>query len=91
MTASNKSKIANRLRSVFVQSLALNLTPEETCQIKDLGSVAGLDSLSLLEFVAGLEKEFSCQIEPDCLNLAFLGDLELLTEYFSNALCKGKE
>ncbi len=90
MTASKQPKIADRIRSVFVQSLVLNLTPEETRQIKDLGSVAGLDSLSLLEFVAGLEKEFSRQIEPDCLNLAFLGDLELLTEYFSSSLCKGK-
>ncbi len=88
MTASKKLEIPNRIRSVFVQSLALNLNPEETCQIMDLASVAGLDSLSLLEFVAGLEKEFSCQIEPDCLNLAFLGDLEQLTEYFSKTLCK---
>jgi acyl carrier protein len=83
MTSPEHAEIANRIRSVFVQSLVLNLSPDETARISDLSSVAGLDSLSLLAFVAGLEKEFSHQIDPEHLKLAFLGDLQALTDYFA--------
>jgi acyl carrier protein len=86
MTSPEHAEIANRIRRVFVQSLVLNLSPDETARISDLSSVAGLDSLALLGFVAGLEKEFSHQIDPEHLNLAFLSDLQALTDYFAQRI-----
>jgi acyl carrier protein len=83
MSSLEYDEVANRIRRVFVQSLGLNLSPDETARISDLASVSGLDSLALLGFVIGLEKEFSQQIEPERLNLVFLRDLKALTDYFA--------
>ena len=82
----DQAEIARRIRRVFVRTLSLNLDPDAPVLAQDLASVAGLDSLALLEFVAGLEKEFHLQIEPDRLGIEFLGDLRALTEYFAERL-----
>jgi acyl carrier protein len=86
MTPVEHADVARRIRRVFVRSLALNLDPDDPSFPSDLGSVAGLDSLTLLEFVAGLEDEFRVEIEPDRLSLAFLGDMRALTEYFAERM-----
>jgi acyl carrier protein len=66
-----KSDITRRIRLVFVKSLDLNLDPDDPSFPSDLSSVAGMDSLALLQFLAGLEEEFCLQIEPDNLNMEF--------------------
>jgi len=73
--------VARRICRVFVRSLELNLDPDDPSFPVDLGSVAGLDSLAMIEFVAGLEEEFHFEIEPDRFNIEFLGDLQALSEY----------
>jgi acyl carrier protein len=47
----------NRVREVFIQSLGLNLREEDLPAGRRLEEVAGLDSIAMLEFVAGVEKE----------------------------------
>ena len=89
MTTPGNAEIADRVRRVFIRSLELNLDPEEMSTPGDLSSVAGLDLLAILEFVVGLEEEFSIPIEPDRLNIEFLSDLEALTEYFAERLRAG--
>lgn len=81
-----QAEIARRIRRVFVGTLSLNLDPDDPVLAQDLTSAAGLDSLALLEFVAGLEKEFHVAIEPDQLSIEFLGDLRAMTEYFAERL-----
>ncbi len=83
MAVEENAQIADRIRRVFVRSLALNLDEEDLPKVRDLGSVAGLDSLAMLSFVAGLEEEFATEIEADRLNIGFLGDLEALVDYFA--------
>lgn len=78
--------IVRRIHVVFVRSLALNLDPEVPAPPLDLLSIAGLDSLSILEFVAGLEHEFQIAFEPERLNMEFLGDLTALTDYVCERL-----
>ena len=89
MTTPGNAEIADRVRRVFIRSLELNLDPEEMSTPGDLSSVAGLDLLAILEFVVGLEEEFSIPIEPDRLNIEFLSDLEALAEYFAERLRAG--
>ena len=48
-----------------------------------------MDSLALLEFVAGLEDEFQFRIEPDRFNIEFLRDLQALSEYVAERTRKG--
>ena len=75
--------ISRRIRLVFVRSLDLNMDPNDPDFPTDLGSVAGLDSLALVTFVADLEEEFQFQIEPEKLSIEFLSDLKALSEYFT--------
>jgi acyl carrier protein len=76
-------EIARRICLVFVRSLDLNLDPDNPLFPKDLSSVAGLDSLSILEFIAELEVEFEFKIEAEKFTLEFLSDLNALSEYIS--------
>jgi len=47
-----------------------------------------MDSLALLQFLAGLEEEFCLQIEPDNLNMEFFSDLHALSEYIGKRIQK---
>jgi acyl carrier protein len=85
------SNINRRIRIVFVRSLDLNMDPDDPDFPMDLGSVAGLDSLALVTFVADLEGEFQFQIEPDKLNIEFLCDLKALSEYFTEHIEKDSQ
>ena len=82
------SDIARRICLVFVRSLDLNLDPDDPAFPSDLSSVAGMDSLALLQFLAGLEEEFCLQIEPDNLNMEFFSDLHALSEYIGKRIQK---
>lgn len=87
MSIIDENDINSRIRRVFKEALSLNLgTIEESKQGSDLSLIAGLDSLAILEFVAGLEEEFNMEIEIERLNTEFLGDLKTLTAYFTERL-----
>ncbi len=75
------NKTTNRIRRVFIESLALNMSPEEIAGTEKLNEVSGVDSLAALEFVSAIEKEFGIELEPDRLTLEFLTDLPTLTAY----------
>jgi acyl carrier protein len=84
----NKPDITRRICIVFVRALELNMDPDDPSFPEDLGSVAGLDSLALIDFVAGLEEEFHFQIEPDRFNIKFLSDLQALSDYIAECISK---
>ena len=73
--------VLNRLRLTANASLNLNLTPAELASLNRLEEVAGLDSLTVLEFLAALEKEFGLSIAPNHLQGEFLADLPSLARY----------
>jgi acyl carrier protein len=86
MISVENADVARRIRRVFVRSLELNLDPDDPSFPVDLSSVAGLDSLAMIEFVAGLEEEFHFEIEPDRFNIEFLGNLQALSEYVAERI-----
>ena len=73
--------ILERLRLAANVSLKLNLTPAELAGLNRLDDVAGLDSLTVLEFLAAVEREFGLSIAPDHLQGEFLADLPALADY----------
>lgn len=88
----DENDITSRIRRVFVNALSLNLgTVDESMLGSDLGLISGLDSLAILEFVAGLEEEFNIQIETERLNRKFLADLETLVAYLAERLQTGHQ
>ncbi|MGD0578161.1 MAG: acyl carrier protein [Bryobacteraceae bacterium] len=75
--------VLQRLRHLADTSLGLNLTARELAALTRLDEVAGLDSLTVLEFVAAVEKEFGLTFAEDQLRASFLADLPALAGYLS--------
>jgi acyl carrier protein len=73
--------VLSRIRTIFVESLHLNLPQEELVHVTRLSEIAGLDSMAALSFVAAVEKEFHILIEPERLELDFIEDLPRLAAY----------
>ena len=71
----------DRIRSVFVRSLHLNLSERELDYEQKLDDLVGLDSLAVIEFVTALEKEFGITMEPELLRLDLVRDLPQLAAY----------
>ena len=82
--------VLERLRRLASSALNLNLTAEELAALTRLDEVTGFDSLSVLEFVSAVEKEFGLTFEAGELRADFLADLPRLAEYIaghSGAIC----
>jgi acyl carrier protein len=75
--------VLQRLRRSASTSLNLNLTAEELATLTRLDEVTGFDSLTVLEFVLAIEKEFGLTFQADELRTEFLADLPRLAEYIS--------
>jgi len=71
----------DRIKRVFIESLHLNLRPEDLAYQDKLDQAAGLDSVAVLEFIAALEKEFNLTLEPEMLTFDVVRDLEQLAAY----------
>jgi acyl carrier protein len=71
----------DRIRRVFVESLHLNLRPEDLSYEDKLDEAVGMDSVAVLEFVAALEKEFAITFEPEMLTIDVIRDLKQLAAY----------
>jgi len=80
-----------RIRKVFVESLHLNVREEELPYEWMLEEVAILDSIAVLEFVTGLEREFGISMEPEFLEFDFLRDLSGLASYIDHRTQGGSE
>ncbi len=75
--------VLQRLRRLASSSLNLNLSAEELATLTRLDAVTGFDSLTVLEFVSAIEKEFGLTLQAGELRTDFLADLPALAEYIS--------
>jgi acyl carrier protein len=71
----------DRIRKVFLESLHLNLKEEDLDYERKLDESVGLDSLAVLQFITGLEKEFGFVIDPEMLQLDVVRDLPRLASH----------
>ena len=78
---STPDHVLQRLRLLADSSLNLNLTDGELASLTRLDEVAGFDSLSVLQFLAAVEREFGLTFEKAQLRAAFLADLPGLAAY----------
>ncbi len=73
--------VLQRLRHLADSSLNLNLTAGELATLTRLDEVAGFDSLSVLQFLAAVEREFGLTFQASELRAGFLADLPGLAAY----------
>jgi len=72
-----------RLERVINRALGAEVSSVELQQAARLDDLVALDSVALLEFTIGVEREFSIRIENDRLNRDFMTDLPALVAYLS--------
>jgi acyl carrier protein len=80
---SKQNLVLQQLRRLASSALNLNLTDKELATLTQLDEVTGLDSLTVLEFVSAVEKEFGLTFEAGELRVDFLKDLPRLAEHIA--------
>ncbi|MGZ4828030.1 MAG: acyl carrier protein [Candidatus Angelobacter sp.] len=77
--------IKNQLRSIIVQALHLNQSPE-TIPETNLTSALGLDSINSLELLIWVENHFKISINDEDLSVALIDSLDVLAAYVERQL-----
>ncbi len=61
----SEERMEDRLKKMMVERLFMRVAPEEIEEDKSLIDHYGVDSVSLLELVVGIEEEFGVQVDDD--------------------------
>ncbi len=65
-----EERMEDRLKKMMVERLFMRVAPEEIEEDKSLIDQYGVDSVSLLELVVGIEEEFGVMIDDDEFSVA---------------------
>lgn len=79
-------RIEDRLKKMIVQRLFMKIAPEKIEEDKSLIDVYGVDSVSLLELVVGLEEEFAVKIGDREFNVKNFETVAALTAFVQSKL-----
>ncbi len=61
----SEESVERRLKKMIVERLFMKISPDEIEDEKSLINVYGVDSVSLLELVVGIEEEFGIEVEDE--------------------------
>ena len=78
--------IAVRLKTMIVDRLFLKVAPEAIEDEKSLIDAYGVDSVSLLELVVGIEEEFGCPVEDSEFDLTHFETVAALAAFVRQKL-----
>ena len=78
--------IEARMKRMIVERLFMRIDPEEIDSEKSLIDEYGVDSVSLLELVVGLEEEFGIAVDDDDFDLAHFETVEALVDFVQKRL-----
>ncbi len=76
--------IQTRLKAMIVDRLFLKVDPDEIDASASLIDVYGVDSVSLLELVVGLEEEFGIELDDDDFNVAHFETVAALETFITS-------
>ena len=76
----------NRIKKMIVSRLFLKIQPEAIESDKSLVDFYGIDSVSLLELVVGIEEEFGLQIGDDEFDIKNFSTVASLTVFVEKKL-----
>jgi len=73
--------VEGRLKKMIVERLFMRISPEEIEDEKSLIDVYGVDSVSLLELVGGIEEEFEIEVEDEDFNVSSFETVTALSTF----------
>ena len=77
----DKNEIETRLKAMIVARLFLQVKPEDILTDASLTDAYGVDSVSLLELVVGLEEAFGIQIEDGDFTISHFASVAALRDF----------
>jgi acyl carrier protein len=81
-----EERIEDRLKRLIASRLFLKIAPEAIDESKSLIDGYGVDSVSLLELVVGLEEEFGITIPDEEFNIKHFETIAALAAFVRNKL-----
>lgn len=75
------ASVEDRLKKMLVERLYMPLQPDEIENDKSLISDYGVDSVSLLELVVGIEDEFGVAVEDEEFDVAHFESVDALAHF----------
>ena len=81
--------LEEQLKRMIIERLFLKLKPEEIEDTKSLIAHYGVDSVSLLELVVGLEEQFGISVQDDEFNVAHFETVKALADFVRQKLAAG--
>ena len=76
-----EEKIEERLKKMIVERLFMKIAPEEVADDKSLIDEYGVDSVSLLELVVGIEEEFGVSVEDEDFSVEHFESVAALSAF----------
>lgn len=76
-----EERIEDRLKRMIVSRLFLKIAPEDIEEDKSLIDEYGVDSVSLLELVVGVEEEFGVQVDDDDFDVENFSTVSSLAQF----------
>ena len=81
--------VDDRVRKVLEETFSLSCARDKWEQVQSLKSLLPMDSMAVLEFLAGLEKEFGFRFPPQDLELDLFTDRHRLIRYIRQITGEG--
>ena len=78
--------IEQELKEMLVERLFLKITPEEIDSEKNLMSEYGIDSVSILEMVVGIEELYDVRLEPGEFKLEYFETIKNMAEFVGSKI-----
>ena len=76
-----EEKIEDRLKKMITERLFMKIAPEDIEEDKSLIDTYGVDSVSLLELVVGIEEEFGVAVDDEDFSVEHFETVSALADF----------
>ncbi len=81
-----EERVEDRLKKMVVERLFMRIAPEEIDETRSLVDEYGVDSVSLLEMVVGIEEEFGVAIADEEFKLSLFETISSLADFVKSKM-----